>query len=100
MHSTHGQCREAWKTAESCGVTGSVYLKDREDRLSLFRVWVTVGTGPQCCNGETFGPPIKACILYCKGLVGWLIHRIESLVGQLIIFVDSGVSQTDCVVTI
>ena len=29
-----------------------------------------------------------------------MIHRIESLVGQLIIFVDSGVSQTDCVVTI
>ena len=31
---------EAWKTAESYGVTGSGYLKDREDRLSLFRVWV------------------------------------------------------------
>ena len=29
-----------------------------------------------------------------------MIHRIESLVGQLIIFVDSGISQTDCVVTI
>ena len=40
VHSTHGQCREAWKTAESCGVTGSGYLKDREDRLSLIRVWV------------------------------------------------------------
>ena len=62
VHSTHGQCREAWKTAESCGVTGSGYLKDREDRLSLLRVWVTVGTGPQCCNGTTFGLPIKACI--------------------------------------
>ena len=35
-------------------------------RLSLVRVWVTVGTGPQCCNGETFGPPIKGYIVYCK----------------------------------
>ena len=40
MHSTHDQRREAWKTAESCSVTGSGYLKDREDRLSLIRVWV------------------------------------------------------------
>ena len=65
-------------------MTGSGYLKDREDRLLLVRVWVfTVGTDPQCCNGETFGLPIKACILYCKGLVG---SYDESLVGQLIIF--------------
>ena len=35
-------------------------------RLSLIRVWVTVGTGPQCCNGKTFGLPIKGYILYCK----------------------------------
>ena len=43
--------------------------------------WVTVGRGPQCCNGETFGPPIKGCILYCKrvgGLVGWLVGRLVS----------------------
>ena len=40
VHSTHGQWREAWKTVESCGVTGSGYLKDKEDRLSLIRVWV------------------------------------------------------------
>ena len=40
VHSTHDQCREGWKTVESCGVTGSGYLKDREDRLSLVRVWV------------------------------------------------------------
>ena len=40
QYSTHDQCREAWKTAESCGVTGSGYLKDKEDRLSLIRVLV------------------------------------------------------------
>ena len=68
VHSTHGQHREAWNTAESCGVTKSGYLKYRYGRLSLIRVWVTVGTGPQCCNGETFGPPIKGYILYCKGV--------------------------------
>ena len=39
VHSTHDQCREAWKTTESYGVTGSGYLKDREDRLSLVRVF-------------------------------------------------------------
>ena len=68
MHSTHDQCREAWKTVESFGVTESGYLKYRYGRLSLVRVWVTVGTGPQCCNGKTFGMPIKGYILYCKGL--------------------------------
>ena len=36
--STHGQRREAWKTAESCGVTESGYLKYRYGRLSLVRV--------------------------------------------------------------
>ena len=45
-------------------VTGSGYLEDREDRLSLIRVLVTIGTGPQCCNGKTFGMPIKGYILY------------------------------------
>ena len=72
MHSTHDQHREAWKTAESYGVTDSGYLKVQIRRLSLVRVWVTVGTGPQCCNGETFRTPIKGCILYCKR-VGWLV---------------------------
>ena len=66
MHSTHDQRWEAWKTAEICGVMDSGYLKVQIRRLSLVRVWVTVGTGPQCCNGETFGPPIKGYILYCK----------------------------------
>ena len=68
VHSTHGQRREARKTTESCGVMDSSYLKVQICRLSLVRVWVTVGTGPQCCNGETFRPPIKGCILYCKRL--------------------------------
>ena len=68
MHSTHDQRQEAWKTAESCGVTDSSYFKVQIHRPSLVRVWVTVGTGPQCCNGETFGLPIKGCILYCKRL--------------------------------
>ena len=66
MHSTHDQRQEAWKIAESCGVTDSGYLKVQICRLSLVRIWVTVGTGPQCCNGETFGPPIKEYIVYCK----------------------------------
>ena len=38
VHSTHGQCREAWKTAKSCGATKSGYLKYRYGRLSLVRV--------------------------------------------------------------
>ena len=46
VHSTHDQCREAWKTAESCSVTESGYLNYRYGRLSLVRFWVTVGTGP------------------------------------------------------
>ena len=29
VHSTHDQCWEAWKTAESCGVMESGYLKYR-----------------------------------------------------------------------
>ena len=66
MHSTHDQHWEAWNTAERCGVMDSGYLKVQIQRLSLVRVWVTVGTGPQCCNGETSGPPIKGYILYCK----------------------------------
>ena len=81
MHSTHGQRWEAWKTAESCGVTDSGYLKVQICRLSLVRVWVTIGTGPQCCNGETFGPPIKGYILYCKRvgwLVGWSVRQLDS----------------------
>ena len=81
MHSTHDQRREAWKTTESCGVTDSGYFKVQIRRLSLVRVWVTVGTGPQCCNGETFGPPIKGYILYCKRVgwwVGWLVHSVVS----------------------
>ena len=52
----------------------SGYLKVQIRQLSLVRVWVTVGTGPQCCNGETSGPPIKGYILYCKRvsrLVSW-----------------------------
>ena len=71
VHSTHGQSREAWKTVERNGVMDSGYLKVQIRRLSLVRVWVIVGTGPQCCNGETFGPPIKGCILYCKRLAFW-----------------------------
>ena len=55
----HGRLQEAV-------VKGSGYLKVQIHRLSLVKVWVTVGTCPQCCNGETFGPPIKGCILYCK----------------------------------
>ena len=51
----------------------SGYLKVQIRRLSLARVWVTVWTGPRCCNGETFGPPIKGYILYCKrvGRFSW-----------------------------
>ena len=75
MHSTHDQCREAWKTAESCGMMESGYLKYRYGRLSLIRVWVTVGTGPQCCNGKTFELPIKGYILYCKR-VGWIVQLL------------------------
>ena len=66
VHSTHGQRQEAWKTAESYGVTESGYLKYRYADCHYLGFWVTVGTGPQCCNGETFGPPIKGYILYCK----------------------------------
>ena len=73
MHSTHDQRQEAWKTAESCGVMDSGYLKVQIRQLSLVRVWVTIGTGPQCCNGETFGPTIKGYILYCKWLVGHFV---------------------------
>ena len=69
--STHGQRWEAWKTAESYGVTDSGYLKVQIRQLSLVRVWVTLGTSPQCCNGETFRLPIKGCILYCKRLAFW-----------------------------
>ena len=76
VHSTHD--REAWKTAESCGMMESSYLKYKYGRLSLVRVWVTVGTCPQCCNGKTFRLPIKGYILYCKrfGLVGWLVSQL------------------------
>ena len=56
---------------------GSGYVKDREERLSLIRVWVTIGTGPQCCNGKTFGLPRKGYILYCKR-VGWLVRSVVS----------------------
>ena len=52
-------CREQW-------CDGKWLPQVQIRRLSLVRVWVTVGTGPQCCNGETFGPPIKGYILYCK----------------------------------
>ena len=76
MHSTHDQRREAWKTAESCGVTDSGYLKVQIRRLSLVRVWVTVGIGPQCCNGKTFGLPIKGYILYCKRVGGLASHFV------------------------
>ena len=34
VHSTHGQCREAWKTAESCGVTGK-RLPQRQRGLTV-----------------------------------------------------------------
>ena len=54
----------------------SGYLKVQICRLSLVRVWVTIGIGPQCCNGETFGLLIKGCILYCK--------RVSQLIGQLV----------------
>ena len=66
-------------------------------RLSLVSVWVTVGTGPQCCNGETFGPPIKGYILYCKrvgrvvGLfVGYTVgqlYRSQALVLLLVVVI-------------
>ena len=50
------------------------------DRLTVtVRVWVTVGTGPQCCNGETFGPPIKACILYSERLASQTIRESVDL---------------------
>ena len=61
MHNTHDQRREAWKTAESCGVMESGYLKYRYGQLSLIRVWVTIGTGPQCCKSKTFRLLIKEC---------------------------------------
>ena len=54
---THDQRQEAWKTAESCGVTESGSSSTDRSTVTV-RVWVTVGTGPQCCNGETFRPPI------------------------------------------
>ena len=44
---------------------------------------IIVGTGPQCCNGETFRPPIKGYILYCKGLVGWLVGWAFWAIGRL-----------------
>ena len=52
------------------------YLKYRYAELSLARVWVTIGTGPQCCNGTTFRLPIKEYVLYCKGLASQLVSQL------------------------
>ena len=54
---THDQRREAWKTAKSYGVMESGSLSTDRPTVTV-RVWVTIGIGPQCCNGETFVPPI------------------------------------------
>ena len=55
---THDQRREAWKTAESCGVTESSSSSTDRPTFAVRAFGVTVGIGPQCCNGETFGLPI------------------------------------------
>ena len=39
MHSTHDQCREAWKTAEKLWCDGKRLLQVQLGRLSLVRVW-------------------------------------------------------------
>ena len=55
VHSTHDHCREAWKTAESCGVMGSSYLKDKEDRLSLIRVGLLLGQAHSVVKARPLG---------------------------------------------
>ena len=66
--SNHGQRREAWKTAGSCGVTES--SSSSTDRLTVIvRVFgLLLGQAHSVVNGETFRSPIKGCILYCKRL--------------------------------
>ena len=75
---THGQRQEAWKTAGSCGVMKSSSSSTDRPTVTVRVFWVTVGRGPQCCNGETFGPPIKGCILYCKRLAIQLVGQSVS----------------------
>ena len=55
---THDQCWEAWKTAEIYGVIESGSSSTDRPNFVVRVFGVTVGTGPQFCNGETFGPPI------------------------------------------
>ena len=55
----------------------SGYPKYRYADCHQLGFWVTVGTGPQCCNGETFGLPIKGYILYCKRLAFWAFQAIQ-----------------------
>ena len=55
---THGQRWEAWKTAGSCGVTESDSSSTDRSTFTVRVFGVTVGTCPQCCNGDTFRPPI------------------------------------------
>ena len=57
-------CRKLW-------CDGKWQFKVQISRLSHLGFWVTIGKGPQCCNGETFGPPIKGCIFKCKSLAFW-----------------------------
>ena len=55
---THDQRREAWKTVESCGVIERGSSSTDRPTLTVRVFGVTIGIGPQCCNGETFGTPI------------------------------------------
>ena len=55
---THDQRREAWKTTESCSMTKSGSSNYRYVDCHKLGFWVTVGKGPQFCNGDTFRPPI------------------------------------------
>ena len=68
-------CRKVW-------CDGKRQFKVQIHRLSKLGVWVTVGKGPQCCNGKTFGPPIKECSLYCERVASQTIRESISLLAH------------------